>query len=154
MHFSLSIIARFALLMVVLLPVACGSSDGTAEDPGPYKITFSLDASFQAVHGGQPVSIAVVRATDGKKVAEGSGTVSATQDPSFTFTADNVMERGLRYEVHYWIDSNLGGGTSGVCDSPSIDHQWSFEILTATNDVNWTTSYEPTLTEDVCSTFI
>jgi len=151
----MNIIAMLFLPVMVMLPIACGSSsDDSVTDPGPYKLTFSLDESFHAVHGGQPIRIALVRATDGVVIAEDSGTVSPTLDPSFTFVSGNVMERGIGYEVHYWIDSNIGGGTSGVCDPPSNDHQWSFEILSATNDVNFKTSYYPLLIEDVCSTFI
>jgi len=79
--------------------------------------------------------------------------VSATQNPSFSFNAGAVLQRGVGYEVHYWIDSNIAGGSPGVCDPKAIDHQWSFEILSATNDVMFTTSYNPALTEDVCGTF-
>ncbi len=157
MHSCITRIVRLSLLVILLLPIACGSgssSDNNYTDPGPYRLTFSLDASFQAVHGDQPIRIAVVRVTDGVVVAEGIGTVSATQNPSFTFTANDVLKRGIGYEVHYWIDSNIGGGTLGVCDPKDIDHQWSFEILRATNNVDFTTSHNPALTEDVCSTFI
>lgn len=146
----------FSLLGVLLL-AACGSGDdGTSSgSPGPYRLTFSLDASFHTAHGGQPIQIAVVRASDGVVVAEGSGTVSATLNPSFFFAAGAVMERGTAYEVHYWIDSNIGGeGTLGVCDPKEIDHQWSVEFPSPTNDVNFTVRYDPALVEYVCDTFI
>jgi hypothetical protein len=86
-------------------------------------------------------------------VAEDIGIVSATQIPSFSFDAGPVLKRGTAYEVHYWIDSNIGGGTMGVCDLIAIDHQGSVEFLSPTNDVDYTVLHEPTLTEDVCSTF-
>jgi len=146
-------IARLFLLVLFLLPAACGSSTSYSSNnsPGPYKVTISLDGSFNSPpHGGQQIIIAVVRVTDGEKVAVESGTVSATLDPSFTFVSGNVMERGIGYEVHYWIDSN-GNGT---CDSPTTDYQRSIEILVATNDVNFPQSYDPRITEAVCSTFI
>lgn len=145
----------FALVAALLL-VACGSGDdNTFPSPtGPYKLTFSLDASFQADHGGQPIRIAVVRSSDKAVVAEGGGTVSASQNPSFSFAAGAVMERGTAYEVHYWTDSNISGGTSGVCDLETIDHQWSVEFLSPTNDVNFTVSHQPWLVEYVCDTFI
>jgi len=143
-------IARLFLLVLLLLPAACGNSnDNAITDPGPYQVTYSLDGSFNVPHGGQPIRIALVRATDGVVIAEDSGTVSATLNPSFTFVSGNVMERGMGYEVHFWIDSNL----NGVCDSPTTDYQRSFEILSATNDVNFTETY-PAITEAVCSTFI
>ena len=69
--------------------------------PGPFQLTFSLDASFQGLHGSQPIAIAVVRSSDGAEVARGTGTVSATQSPSFSFDAGRVMQRGIAYELHY-----------------------------------------------------
>jgi len=146
-----------AFIPVCLVVAACGGGGGgddTAADPGPYELTFSLDASFQAPHGNQPIRIAVVRIADGVVVDEASGIVSATQDPSFSFASGAVMERRLGYAAHYWIDSNIGGGTVGVCDPIAIDHQWSAEFFSPTNDVDFTTSYQPALTEDVCSTFL
>jgi hypothetical protein len=121
--------------------------------PGPFRLTFSLDGSFQGPHGGQAINIAVVRASDDVVVARGNGRVSATQNPSFTFSAGAVLQRGVAYEVHYWIDSNFGGGTIGVCDPKEIDHQWSVEFLFPTNDVMFTTAHNPALTEHVCETF-
>lgn len=120
---------------------------------GPFQLTFSLDATFQVPHGNQPIRMAAVRLSDGFVVAETSGTVSATQNPSFTFAAGAVMQRGTSYAIHYWIDSNINGGTLGICDPKAIDHQWSVEFLSPTNDVNFTVSYNPALTEDVCATF-
>jgi hypothetical protein len=130
---------------------ACDEDDIVG--PGPHQLTFQLDASFQGPHGGQDVSIALVRASDGLVIADASGTVSATQDPSFSFTPGALLEDGITYEVHYWIDSNFGGGTAGVCDPKANDHQWSVEFLSVSNDVTWTASHEVALTEDVCATF-
>lgn len=144
------------LVLACLAVTACDSGeDGgdTVIDPGPYKLTFSLDPSFQIPHGNQPIRIALVRLTDGLVVAEDSGIVSATDDPSFSFTPQALMERGTAYAVHYWIDSNIGGGTLGICDPTTYDHQWSVEFFSPTNDINFTTLYEPELTEYVCNTF-
>ncbi len=90
-------------------PIGGGGGDTVIPLPGPYQLTFSLDASFQADHGNQPIGIAVVLSSGGVVVAGDVGIVSATQDPSFSFAAGPVMERGTAYEVHYWIDSNIGG---------------------------------------------
>lgn len=65
-----------------------------------------------------------------------------------------MMERGTAYAVHYWIDSNINGGALGVCDPTTIDHQWSVEFFTPTNDINFIASYQPELTEYICSTFL
>ncbi|NNG16346.1 MAG: hypothetical protein HKM89_07690, partial [Gemmatimonadales bacterium] len=127
---------------------------GPGSGPGPYQLTFELDASFQGPHGGQDISVALVRASDGSVIAQQSGTVSATQDPSFSLSPGAVLQHGVTYEVHYWIDSNFGGGTAGVCDPKAIDHQWSVEFLSVSNDLGtWTASHVPALTEDVCATF-
>ncbi len=147
-----------SVLVVIVLAFFAGpgcdddESDGTGPE-GPFRLTFNLNASFQDPHGGQPIAIAMVRASDGSVVVEANGAVSATQDPSFTWSTGPVMQAGTTYEVHYWIDSNFGGGTLGECDPKAIDHQWSSEFGSVSNDITWTTSHEPGLTEDVCSTF-
>jgi hypothetical protein len=149
--------ASSAALLIVLAALAlAGCNDGdevTGPTAGPFQLTFSLDASFRGPHGGQSVNIAVLRSSDGVMVAGGDGLVSTTQDPSFTFAAGAVLEAETDYEVHYWIDSNFGVGTPGVCDTKEIDHQWSVEFLSVSSDVAWIASHDPSLTEDVCSTF-
>ncbi|MCP3983044.1 MAG: hypothetical protein GY723_01570 [bacterium] len=155
--------SNFARVASLLLLAATVSVSGACHDAsyvldpawddldGPFRLTFALDGSFQARHGGQPIEIAVLR--DGVLIAQASGTVSATRNPSFSFAAGAVLERGVAHQVHYWIDSNIGGGTQGVCDPKAIDHQWSTEFPWPTNDVNYTVSYQLPLTEDVCDTF-
>jgi len=147
------------VLALGLTALGCGGGDRSNTPTGPspvqtFRLTFLLDASFQGPHGGQPVSIAVVRSSDRAVVARSSGAVSVNQNPSFSFSAGAVMQRGVAYEVHYWIDSNLGGGALGTCDPRMIDHQWSVEFSNPTNDVTFTVSHNPALTEDVCSTFV
>ncbi len=131
----------------------CGGGGGDGGSSGPFQITFSLDDTFQVPHGDNTIHIAVVRSSDNVVVDGGFGTVSATLNPSFTFVSGAVMDRGIDYELHYWIDSNIGGGTLGVCDPKAIDHQWSIEFLSVTNDKVGTVSHNPAITEDVCSTF-
>lgn len=83
------------------------------------------------------------------------GTVSATQNPSFSFMSGAVMERGIDYEVHYWIDSNIGGGTLGVCDPITNDHQWRVQYPSVTNNKNLSVTHnpDPALMVYVCPTF-
>lgn len=143
-------------LLFCLVISACDSGGGSSNastDPGPYQLIFSLDESFQLPHGNQAIRIALVRLRDGQTLEEDSGTVSASNDPTFTFTPSTRLVRGTSYAVHYWIDSNIGGGTLGLCDSTDFDHQWSTEFFTVTNDINFSVGYEPTLTEYVCATF-
>lgn len=147
----------FYLVLVCLAIAACdedGGGDVNVTDPGPYELTFYLDASFQVPHGNQPIRIALVRLSDGVAIAENNGVISATDDPSFSFIVQAIMTRETSYAVHYWVDSNIGGGTLGVCDPATIDHQWSVEFFTVTNDINFTVSYEPNLIEYVCNTFL
>lgn len=146
--------ALLLIFAVLWLPGCHDSSDGGVMDlPGPFALTFSLDDSFQRIHGGQPIHWALVRSADGLVVAAGGGTVSATTNPSFSLSTGAVMEKEVPYEIHYWIDSNFGGGTAGVCDPRAIDHQWSTEFLSPTNDIRFTVSHNAALTEDVCATF-
>jgi len=143
-------------LILVLTLAAChsgGNGFDDSEDPGPYQLTFSLDASFNIPHGNQLIHIALVRLTDGMPLESASGTVSATENPAFVFMPLTLLENGTGYAVRYWIDSNIGGGTLGVCDSTTYDHQWSTEFYLPTNDISFTASHQPALTEYVCATF-
>jgi hypothetical protein len=116
-------------------------------------LTFAGDDGFQAAHGGQDVTVAVVRASDGLVVALDDGTVSDTEDPAFAFDFAGVLVIGVSYEIHYWIDSNFGGGTAGECDPPATDHQWLVDVGEVDDDVTVTEMHDPTATTDVCETF-
>ncbi len=150
---------RLCSLVVVLLLAACGGGDVTFNVPptlpGPYQLTFSMDASFQVPHGDNTIHIAVVRSSDNVVVDGDFGTVSATQNPSFSFMSGAVMERGIDYVVHYWIDSNIGGGTLGVCDPITNDHQWRVQYPSVTNNKNLSVTHnpDPALMVYVCPTF-
>ena len=118
-------------------------------------LAFTGDASFQGTHGGDPISVAVVRASDGALVALQTGTVSGTVDPAFSFSFPGLLVRGVAYQIHYWIDSNLGGGTAGVCDPKANDHQWNVVASTLVlGDVTVNEVLDTTNTVDVCSTFL
>ena len=101
-----------AVLMLVLMLVAGAACDGDDDivSPKGFRLTFSLDATFQALHGGDPISWALVQSSNGFAADFGGGVVSGTENPAFSFTTADVMQRGVDYEVHYWIDSNIGGG--------------------------------------------
>lgn len=146
--------AVLVILLLTCLP-ACKDNGGDILDAaGPYTLTFSLDATFQAPHGGDPISWALVLSSNGFAADFGKGVVSDTANPAFSFTTAAVMQPEVDYEVHYWIDSNIGGGTLAVCDAETIDHQWSTELLSVTNDIDFTVSYTPALVENVCSSFL
>lgn len=147
-------LAALALSLGMGVGAACsGEDDGGMGPSGPFNLTFQLDASFQAPHGGQTISVAVVKASDGSVVARGSGTVAASADPAFTFTMSDVLEANTAYEVHYWVDSNFGGGVADVCEDIDTDHQWSVDVPAPTADVVITESHNPATRESVCGSF-
>jgi hypothetical protein len=59
-----------------------------------------------------------------------------------------VRGRGL---LHYWVDSNFGGGTAGTCDAPAIDHQWSLDP--PIGQASFTDTHRPADVSSVCGTF-
>ncbi|MDH3628018.1 MAG: hypothetical protein OEV00_16230 [Acidobacteriota bacterium] len=140
------------LLPAVLLSTGCDDDD-VIGNTSPYTLRVSLSADFQVPHGDQPVNWALIRAADVVTLATGDGTVSATTNPAFTLRAGAVLEFGVDYELRYWIDSNTGGGTAGVCDHVAIDHQWNFKFRAPDNDVNLILVYDVDRVEDVCATF-
>lgn len=143
-----------ALALAVVAGAACSSDEtGTGPNNGPFDLTFELDASFQGAHGGQAISAAVVKVSDGSVVARRNGMVSASQTPAFAFTIANLLEDGAAYRVDYWIDSNFGGGTVGVCDPKDTDHQWRVSIAAVSDDVTVMESHAPANTQDVCTSF-
>lgn len=139
------------LSLLVFVLGACGD-DEPAGPTGPFGLVFAGDATFQGAHGDQEINV-VLEETGGDIVASQSGTVSATSDPAFSFSFLDVLEEGQTYELKYWIDSNFGGGTPGVCDPPTTDHQWSVAVMAADEDVTMTDTHRPTETESVCAVF-
>lgn len=138
---------------VVLLAAVLLGGGSTAMAADSSDLTFGGDSTFHGAHGGQPIQVAVVRADDGEVVARESGTVSETDDPSFSFTFPGILENGQSYEVHYWIDSNFGGGSAGACDPKAQDHQWNVSLGSVDGDVSHTEEHRPAETSDVCETF-
>lgn len=146
---SLSSVVTSLLFAVLAAGVITTASAANAAD-----LTFQGDSSFQGPHGGQDIHVAVVESDSGKVVAKQSGTVSKTSDPAFSFTFKNVLMQGKAYEVHYWIDSNFGGGTAGACDPKAQDHQWNVSLGMVEGAVTHTESHRPAETTDVCKTFM
>lgn len=140
------------VLVAALVALAACDDDGTDPMLPPFTLEFAGDDSFQGAHGGQTVRAAVVTAS-GEVVATAEDQVSATAVPSFEVVFADVLEAGTSYGLHYWIDSNFGGGAVNGCDPRSVDHQWNVAVGTVTDDVRIDESHRPTETEDVCSTF-
>jgi hypothetical protein len=148
-------ILRSALLFAALVGAiaACDDDDPVNPDSGPFTLTFEGNATFHGAHGGQQISVALVRDSDGNVVGTEQGALSAVAVPAFSFTFANLLEADESYSVHYWIDSNFGGGEAGVCDEPGTDHQWDVAIGTLDTDLTHTEDHRPGDTTDVCATF-
>lgn len=146
--------ARALALAVPLLMVAVGACDDDPVQPqGPFELTFSGDASFQGAHADQSIHV-VVEDAAGAVVASGSGTVSGSEDPAFSFTFQDILEEGQAYALKYWIDSNFSEeGTDGVCDPPETDHQWEIDIPAVSDDVDIDDVHRPAETSSVCEAF-
>ncbi|MDT8879457.1 hypothetical protein RSO68_08250 [Halomonas saccharevitans] len=118
-----------------------------------YDLTFQGDASFAGAHGGQAVQAALVDADSGEVLEMASGTVSADDDPTFSFDFPGALSEGGSYAVHYWIDSNFGGGSEGSCDPMGTDHQWSVALEASGGAVTHVESHDPGAQSEVCATF-
>lgn len=132
------------------------SHDPTATESvcavGAFDLTFDGDASFQGPHGLQSVTIALVR-SDGTVAFTDTATISDSEDPSFSFSEASVLLPDVSHAVHLWIDSNFGDGVEGVCDPPSIDHQWSIDLGVVTQDTVVSYGHNAEAATDVCDTF-
>jgi len=159
--------SRTAVLAILLL--ACMFTLGCDEDDevitsgsGPFSLRFSLAAEFQQ-YGGQTISWALLRSDNGEKLVAGRGTISATTNPAFSVNTGHVMSFGVPHEMHYWIDSNIGGGTPGECDPvvrddndeiiESFDMQWIAPFGGATDDLVFIAIHNPDRVQDVCDSF-
>lgn len=133
----------FSLLLVAPLVMANEGHD----------LTFEGNDTFNGAHGGQTIHAAVVDAGSGEVVATQSGTVSADGAPAFSFDFPGVLKKDGSYEVHYWIDSNFGGGSEGTCDPKGTDHQWSVSLDTTGEALTHEETHRPQEQTDVCATF-
>lgn len=141
-----------ALAAVLVLATGACDDDPVAVE-GPFDLTFSGDATFQNAHGGQTLRVAVISGETGLVVAEDETTVASSGAASFTFTFLNVLDEDATYQIHYWIDSNFGGGNADVCDGTDADHQWALQLSSVTSDVAIEDTHRPGETADVCTTF-
>ncbi|NWN82286.1 MAG: hypothetical protein HLX48_04695 [Halomonas sp.] len=133
----------FSLLLAAPLALAADGHD----------LTFKGDGSFNGAHGGQEIHVAVVDADSGDVAATQSGTVSADEAPAFAFDFPGVLKEDGSYAVHYWIDSNFGGGSEGVCDPKGTDHQWNVSLDTTGEALTHEDTHRPQEQTDVCATF-
>ncbi|MBB3231267.1 hypothetical protein [Halomonas stenophila] len=139
-------LGRGLLLALPLVAGAALASEG-------HDLTFQGDASFNGPHGGQAIQAALVDTASGETIAVKTGEVSADGDPAFSFAFPGVLREGGSYAVHYWIDSNFGGGNAGNCDPMDNDHQWSVAIEAGGEATTHVESHDPSAQTAVCDTF-
>jgi len=140
---------RVSCPLVVGLLLAAGpalASEG-------HDLTFAGDYTFVAPHGGQAIEVALYDVAAGEVVATRSGRVAPEEGPGFSFTFADALEEGRLYDVHYWIDSNFGGGSEGSCDPVNVDHQWRVALTDVTEPVNLEVAHDPAEQAPVCSSF-
>lgn len=145
-------------IFVAVLALGLGACDDEeiTDTPTTHDLAFSGDDSFGGAHGDQTITV-IVETEAGTEVATDDGTVSAA-DPAFAFEFTDILEAGESYVIKYWIDSNFGDGTEGVCDEPSDDHQWLIDaaddasLANVSGAVTIVDTHRPTDVEDVCST--
>ena len=142
---------RSAAALAVMAGAAACVDGGGVEPEGPYEVTFSGGAGFAAAHAGQPIRAALVIPAPLQVVSVKTGQVT-DGDPTFTFQFGG-LQPGRAYAIDYWIDSDLGGGLRGVCDDPSVDHQWRHPLASVTADTQVTATHDPAAAVDVCDAF-
>ena len=141
---------RFMSLIPLAL-IACNGDDG---GDGPFAVTVSVPDSYfdTGVHPGIDYEIAIVDG-DGAVLDSATGTL-----PTATGAAHEVdlsVDGGDSYEVHFWVDSDIGGGTAGTCDGGTdfFDHQWVYALGTVDADRDFALPAHNTDFTDVCATF-
>lgn len=137
----------------VLAVAACSGGTGTQPvfSTSGFDLTVTGDSTFGAPDGGHTVTVAVVRA--GAVVDEASDTVATSGNPAFSFAFPGVLEYGESYDVDYWIDTNTGGGTVGVCDPPPLDQTWQVPVDSVSGPVTLTEEYGASTGTNVCPVF-
>ena len=118
-----------------------------------HDLTFSGDGTFVAPHGGQAIEVALFDVTAGEVVATDTGTVASEEPPAFSFTFPGALEEGRLYDVHYWIDSNFGGGSEGSCDPVNVDHQWRVALTNVSESLSIEVAHDPAEQAPVCTSF-
>lgn len=144
---ALSKEAPFPLAVVLLLAAA-----PTLASNG-HDLTFAGDATFNLPHGNQTIEVALYDVAAGEVIATESGSVAPDEEPAFSFTFSGALEEGKLYDIHYWIDSNFGGGSEGSCDPVNVDHQWRVALTDISEPVTLEVTHDPAEQSPVCTSF-
>lgn len=115
-----------------------------------FPLTFVADGTFNGPHAGQEFAAALVAGDDTSALDVQGGTIAAAgASPALSVTFGPRLFVGDPYSVKLWADHN----SSGACDAPPADHQWSVDIPTAPASLQETFTYGPhnTTFTNVCS---
>lgn len=134
-----------------LLPLCFAVTQAQANNS--HDLTFEGDGTFLIPHQGNSIHVAIVDIHANDVVTKQSGTISGTEEPSFSFHFSDVLEEGKLYDVHYWIDSNFGEGSEESCDPIDIDHQWRLAFNNISDDITEVVRLAPEEQAPVCATF-
>jgi hypothetical protein len=163
-HLSSRTAVSVSLLLACLVTLHCDETENVVvSNSGPFSLRFSLAADFQ-LYAGETVSWVLVRSDNGERLQNGTGTISATTNPAYSVTTRDVLMFGIPHEMHYWIDSNIGGGTPGVCDPvvrdedtdeiiEAFDMQWIAQFGGLTSDLVFIAIHSPDRVQNVCDSF-
>lgn len=133
--------------LIAFALTACTGGGG-----GPFTVTVIIPDSYFGPHADTDYSLAIVD-SEGTVVDEATDTLPASAGASVD--TDFTVDEGSGYEIHLWVDSNIGGGTAGTCDGDPdfYDHQWSYSLGTVDADRDFTLPAHNTTFTDVCDTF-
>lgn len=133
-------IGTLALVFSFLAVGLAACDDDPVSPPGEsFSLTIEGDASFQEPHDGDAIHVFVEDA-DGEEVASEAGSVAGSEEPTFSFTFEEVLAAERDYTVTYWIDSRTDG-TEGECD-PDVDHVAQMEFTDVSEDVSESVSFD------------
>lgn len=143
--------ARGLALLSLLGALACNPPIDT--NTAASTLTVTLPASYSAIHAGSPYAMALVESAEGVELDTQLGLIPSSGNAEVIVFADLLVE-GLSYELHLWIDSNMGGGTAGTCDGAPdfFDHQWIVQVGEVTEDTDFPFPDHTTDFADVCGT--
>ena len=151
-----SYISTLGLALLVTLG-ACDQTDTGIDiggpPPGPYRLTLEGNATLSGPHGDQSIHVVVVSRNFDFVVAQATATISSTEGSSFDFAFPRLLAEGGDYDVFYWIDSNIGGGSVGTCDPAENDHQWSEAVLNPRAGIFLEVGHNDADNTEVCSSF-
>jgi hypothetical protein len=109
--------------LAALAALAALGCNPPVDTTGEFDLDVTIPASYAAAHSGLGFALALVEGVDGNEIDTVTGSLPSSGSTAALF-ADAVVQ-GVPYELHFWVDSNLGGGTALACDgAPDSRSLW------------------------------